>query len=232
MSIYVRGDTHGFYKEFLSIDRQLKEGDICIICGDCGLIVEDNEREHLFLEDLSKKPYMILFADGNHECFPAIYKYPEEIWNKGKIHRIRDNVLHLCRGQVFEIEGLKFFTFGGAYSIDKPVKQSQGLWWEEELPTKDEYEEGIINLEKHNWKVDYIITHTVDFGMINYLVAADRYGEIKPAFNDEHDLNEYLGMLLNKTRYKKWFFGHFHRDGIERFKTKQVAVYREMIKLN
>lgn len=28
------------------------------------------------------------------------------------------NILHLIRGQVFEIEGKKIFTFGGAYSID------------------------------------------------------------------------------------------------------------------
>ena len=36
----------------------------------------------------------------------------------GKVHKIRPSVIHLMRGQVFELEGKKIFTFGGASCHD------------------------------------------------------------------------------------------------------------------
>ena len=40
-------------------------------------------------------------------------------WHGGKVHRIRPHVLHLMRGQIFELEGFRFFTMGGAKSRRK-----------------------------------------------------------------------------------------------------------------
>ena len=34
------------------------------------------------------------------------------------MHELRPHVLHLMRGQIFEIDGKKIFTFGGASSHD------------------------------------------------------------------------------------------------------------------
>ena len=39
---------------------------------------------------------------------------PVAEWHGGKVHRIRPHVLHLMRGQIFELEGCRFFTMGGA----------------------------------------------------------------------------------------------------------------------
>lgn len=36
----------------------------------------------------------------------------------GYMHRIRPSVLHLMRGQLYDFDGLKIFTFGGASSHD------------------------------------------------------------------------------------------------------------------
>ena len=48
-----------------------------------------------------------------------IGEYPLEEWHGGKArHIIRDKVILLERGQVFEIEGKSFFSFGGASSHD------------------------------------------------------------------------------------------------------------------
>jgi hypothetical protein len=44
--------------------------------------------------------------------------YPVEEWHGGKVHKIRPSVIHLMRGQVYELQGKKFFTFGGAQSHD------------------------------------------------------------------------------------------------------------------
>lgn len=66
--------------------------------------------------------------DGNHENFDMLEDYPDDFWNGGRVHFISDNIFHLARGQVFEIDGLTFFTFDGGNSIDKGSRQI-GLSW-------------------------------------------------------------------------------------------------------
>ena len=202
--IYVTGDTHGEYGRFMWIDRKLQTGDILIICGDAGLLFKDDFNEHKRLDEMETKPYTILFVDGNHENFDAIYSYPQEIWNGGKVHRIRKNVLHLCRGQVFDIEGKKFFTFGGGYSIDKPMRIEGRSWWQQEMPTDEELQEGNRNLEKAGYKVDYIITHTLP---IKTVATVHRDHGHKEGY-----LNNYLEYVAENTEYKHWYAGHFHMD--------------------
>ena len=231
MSIYVTGDTHGDKGRIVEFDKVLKAGDIVIVCGDFGYLYYDDVKERHFLDDMEARPYTILFADGNHENFPAIYSYPEEIWNGGKIHRIRKNVIHLCRGQVFEIEGLKFFTFGGGYSLDKASRTEGRGWWPQELPTQEEYDEGKRNLEKHSWDVDYIITHTLNYKSIQVLAAMDKYNMIKPITSDEAPLNFYLEDVRELTQYKEWFFGHFHLDKRIDY-TRQRTLWFDMVKIN
>ena len=48
---------------------------------------------------------------------------------------------------------------GGARSIDKPFRTEFLSWWKEEEPSGQEYDEGIVNLEKVDFNVDYILTH-------------------------------------------------------------------------
>lgn len=92
--------------------------DNLIICRDFGFIFDDDDVEKEWLAELEHLPYIILWIDGNHENFKAINKYPVELWNGGKIHRIRKNILHLMRGQIFVVDGYKIFTMGRDYSID------------------------------------------------------------------------------------------------------------------
>lgn len=61
------------------------------------------------------------------------------------------------RGQVFDFDGIKVFTFGGAKSKGIERKIENRSWWQEEMPSEDEYIEGMEVLERHNWNVDYII---------------------------------------------------------------------------
>ena len=103
--IYVTGDVHGEYYDFMNriCGAGVKKDDTVIVCGDFGLVWND-EYHKFFLKALANQPFSVLFVDGNHEDFDLLYTYPVEQWNGGNIHKIADNIYHLMRGQVFEIE--------------------------------------------------------------------------------------------------------------------------------
>ena len=253
--IFVSGDIHGnpvrfstdnFYeqKEFSGI----KEDNTVIVLGDFGLVWNHNgesSNEKWWLDWLEEKPFTVCFVDGNHENFDRLYQYPVEEWNGGKVHKIRDNVIHLMRGQVFEIEGNKFFTFGGASShdisagileVDDPdfKKKRKELdknpyalyrinhvsWWKEELPSKDEFREGIENLKKHDWKVDYILTHSPSASVIA-LLGQGLY--------EQDILTEYLEEIRIKTEYKRMFSGHMHIN--RAINEKDILLYEQIIRI-
>lgn len=204
--IYITGDTHGERAHFLNfrVDPNWTEKDYLIVCGDWGFLLRDNDIEHHFLDELEKRPWTFLFVDGNHENFPAIFRYPEEVWNGGKIHRIRKNVIHLMRGQIFTIEGKTFFTFGGAYSIDRNTRILNRSYWEAELPTPEEYHEGIRNLELHGNKVDFVLTHTAPQEMIRRMgYNPDPY---------EMELSGFLEYVMYQVKHRHWYCGHWHTD--------------------
>ena len=113
------------------------------------------------LDWLEEKSYTTLFVDGNHENFDRLNAYPMEEWHGGKVHKIRPSVLHLMRGQIFNICDKKVFTFGGASSHDisdgildtedpdfktkkKLLDKRRAMyrikhlsWWKEELASKE-----------------------------------------------------------------------------------------------
>lgn len=204
--IYITGDTHGERAHFLNfrVDPNWTAEDYLIVCGDWGFLSRDNDDEHQFLDELEKQPWTFCFVDGNHENFPAIFRYPEEAWNGGRIHRIRRNVIHLMRGQVFTIEGKTFFTFGGAYSIDRKSRILNRSFWEEELPDPEEYREGAHNLELHNNQVDVILTHTAPREMIRRMgFTPDPH---------EMELSGFLEYVMYQVKHRHWYCGHWHMD--------------------
>lgn len=216
--IYITGDTHGDRIRFIENnmgDDEWTEKDYLIVCGDFGFVFLNNDSEKEFLDFLEKKPYTICFCDGNHENFPAIFSYPKELWNGGYVHRIRNNVLHLMRGQVFQIDGKKIFTMGGAYSIDRYVRKLNFSYWKEELPNNQEYHEATNNLKEHNYAVDVIISHTAPREIIRIM------GMYPNAYDME--LTGFLEWIMYQVDFKHWYFGHWHLD--ETFLDKYTAVF-------
>ena len=224
--IYITGDTHGEIDRFSRIhlpnEQNWNKEDYLIICGDFGFIFDNDKVEKFALDELEKKPYHILWIDGNHENFNAIDEYPIEEWNGGKAHRIRKNILHLMRGQVFEIDNKKFFTMGGAYSIDRYMRKEGASWWPQEIPSNEEYHEAIENLKKHNNKIDYVITHTAPKEIV-----------LRMGYNpDKHDLQlvGFLEWVMYECDYKHWYFGHWHID--DDITDKVTALFYDVVKLN
>ena len=106
------------------------------------------------------------------------------------------------RGQIFTIEDLTFFTFGGGASIDKAMRREGISWWPQEMPSQEEMDEGINNLELANWKVDYVLTHSAPLKLLKEIVPY-AYGDV---------LNRYLDTIDDNLTYKHWYLGHYHKD--------------------
>ena len=126
------------------------------------------------------------------------------------MHRIRENVIHLMRGEIFEIDGKSLFVMGGGYSIDKDFRVQGKNWWAEEMPNNMEYERASRNLALCGYKVDYILTHTAPANTVEYMSRMNM--GIKNTVIEESPLTGFLQWVEEKTEYKKWFFGHFHID--------------------
>lgn len=201
--IYITGDTHGEYDKFLNRINQHKisNNDTVIICGDFGF-VWDTPYHCYFLAKLTIQPFTIAFVDGNHEDFDLLYTYPVVEWNGGKAHKVADNIYHLMRGQRFVIENSSFFTMGGAYSVDKAMRVEGKSWWKQELPSNEEYKIAEETLKACDYKVDYVLTHTVPQSVIHYLGVVP----------NQHDseLTGHFEWLYGKLKFDKWFAGHFH----------------------
>lgn len=122
MAIYITGDTHGDFQRFGSKyfpqQKEMSREDYVVIAGDFGGLWDGSQKDQYWLDWLNKKPFTTLFVDGNHENFDLLNTLPEKEWNGGRVHVVREHVLHLMRGQVFDFGGLTWFTMGGAASHD------------------------------------------------------------------------------------------------------------------
>lgn len=226
--IYVTGDTHRsdllYLHNFCDNHPGLTKNDYIIIAGDFGGVwaKETLERD---LKAFSDLPATILFVDGNHENFDLINSYPIEIWNCGKVHKIKPDIIHLMRGQVYEIENKKIFTFGGATSIDRDLRIEGESWWTQELPTFEELDEGIANLKRYNNKVDFIITHSCGQRALMYPQIRVEAG-IKVMCPESHLLSNFEDLV----EFKHWYFGHFHIDA--QLSDRYTALHHNVVRLN
>ena len=221
--IFVTGDLHGHIDKsklntkFFPQQKELTKNDFVIIAGDFGGIWDESRSENWLLKWLEKKRFTTLFVDGNHENFDLLNQYPVTTWNGGKVHEIRPGIIHLMRGQVFQIEGMKFFTFGGADSVDKHYRKEGISWWPQERPTDEEFVEGMENLEKHNYSIDYVISHTAPLNVVEQLTACSTL--LDPA-------TIMLSVFQEKISFKRWYFGHFHQDTTL---GNYTALYQEVV---
>lgn len=213
--IWLFGDTHGKedfgkVKEFfdrIEGGKNISKDDYLIILGDAGVCWDAGAMDMEVQEMMHDLPCTVLWIDGNHENFEEIEKYPVEEWHGGKVQFIREDIIHLMRGQVFEIEEKTFFTFGGGNSIDKRWRTPYISWWPQEMPSWEEYEEGMRNLEKVDWSVDYVLTHTCPEHIAHLLVA-----DVYPG---EGELLRYFDDISQQLEFDMWYFGHWHLDQTE-----------------
>ena len=273
MSIYITGDTHADFKRFdtgsFPEQKDMNKDDYVIICGDFGGVwgqVSDKDRklgkkepagEEWNLNMLEKRSFTTLFVDGNHENYDRLREYPIEEWHGGLVHVIRPSVLHLMRGEIYDIDGYSFFAFGGARSHDignfidetdgkvrytglldrddpdyvtkkaeldkdwRPYRIRGLSWWDEEMPSREEMDYAIENLEKHGNSVDYIITHDCHI---------EGLGKIYGSNFSPDKLNDFFEYIRNTVDYRAWMFGHHHTN--LRITGRDFCLYEQICALN
>ena len=211
--ILITGDVHGeieimnrFSGKNFPYGKDLTKDDIIIVAGDFGLIWsnEPSKSEKYYLKWLQDRPWTTCFIDGNHENHPRLLDLPTEKKWDGTVGVVRDGIYHLRRGEIYNIYGNSIFCMGGALSWDKARRKEFLSWWSEEVPNHTEMEHALINLEKHNWTVDFIITHTVP-KTITKIVGLK--GDKKDA---TCDFLEHISQTIKS--YKAWYAGHMHID--------------------
>ena len=249
--IFITGDIHGNPHRLNSASfteqKEMTKDDYVIICGDFGMVwhYSETREEKYWLDWLEQKPFTTLFIDGNHENFERLYSYPVEEWHGGKVHKIRPSVMHLMRGEVFDIDDKKIFAFGGASSHDisdgildgdspylsqeiqkmrdegKYMYRIEGIsWWKQELPSDEEMKNGITNLKKVDNQVDYIITHSPSASIIAMLGKG---------LYDQDVLTRYLEDIKTNTSYRKWFAGHMHVN--RAINDKDILLYEQIVRI-
>ena len=246
--IFVTGDCHGNFERFkpkyFPEQAQMTKRDIVICAGDFGGVWFGDGRDEAALDWLESLPFTLAFVCGNHENYDALERYPVKDWHGGKVHRIRSHVLHLMRGQVFELEGYHFFTMGGAKSHDtedgilepgapdferkllmlqrKPrarYRINHISWWAQEMPSEEEYAEARKNLAKLDWAVDYVITHCAPTSIA---LMENRHNEADP-------LTDFLQEVKERAHYHYWLFGHYHDN--RAIDEKHILLWEQIVQV-
>lgn len=217
--VYITGDTHGEWERFREKElRQLGTGDTLIICGDFGFLWNGSRKERSVLKKMEDLPYTVAFLDGCHENFDMLERCPVEDWNGAPVHRVRSNVVHLMRGQIYTIEKQTFFVFGGGHSQDYEIRRDTPNWWEQEHPSHGEIRQAVARLAACGNRVDYILTHEPPASLKDCLgVDVFQRLEIHTFFED----------VIRMCTYRKWFFGKCHIDRY--IPMKFFAVFKKIL---
>lgn len=245
--VFVTGDTHGNFErsrpEYFPEQARMTKEDIVIITGDFGGVWDGKKKEQQALDWLEQLPFTIAFVSGNHENFDRLKKLSVEEWQGGKVQFIRPHVIHLLRGQEFEIEGCTFFTMGGAYSHDiedgilNPYAEdfeeqywfmrrmrcqfriNHRTWWKEEMPSEEEYAQAKATLDGIGWAADYIITHCAPTS-------------IQKKLNEDYQtdqLTTFLEEVRRKAKFHYWLFGHYHDNKI--IDERYVLLWEQIVQI-
>ncbi len=217
--VFVTGDTHGDITRLA--DVKLEKGDTLLICGDFGFIWDGSQNEERILRKLGKKKFNICFIDGTHENFELLDNYDVGVFCGGKAQNISGNLYHLMRGQIYTIEGKRYFAMGGGESPDIDLRFDIDTWSRREYPSREELTEGVKNLDLCGYRVDYIITHEPPEKIKGFL-------RLKSS-EKVHltGLNTYFEELNENCRYTRWFFGSMHLDKF--ISSSHTAVYKKII---
>lgn len=207
--VFISGDAHGNFDKIYNFARkmQLSTNDSIIILGDMGLCWRKDMQDFHYntqLWESFKYKCKLFWLEGNHENYDIIQKLPEE----NNMRKCSDNIYMLERGQVYDFEGKKILTIGGADSVDKFRRIRHLSWWEQEQISDEDV---AAALAYKNEKLDYVFSHAAPAAIV------DKYKYILCQLSLDEDAIDHtsenqLEILRQNLNFEHWGFGHYHTD--------------------
>lgn len=210
-NIILKGDIHANTTQLINFlyhnKEVLTDEDIIIILGDFGLIWKDKEKTTKVLEELGNNKCKIAFLDGNHENFDLIKEMETIInWNGGRAGLLPGGIIHLLRGEVYQIGNKRVGVCGGANSVDKWHRTEGISWWRQEEIT----EQDIANLllkTVTNCHLDIMLSHDCPSSLVPQVTAFSQINKSEISKSQER-----LEIINSTLKIDKWYFGHWHLD--------------------
>ena len=173
------GDCHGKYKRYHEIIREKDRHEYTIQLGDFGF-------DYTTLKNVDPKRHV--FIGGNHDQYDIINDVPNYLGDYGYVNNFN---------------GIDFFFFRGAYSIDRQYRTIGIDWWEQEQLKIEDFMKARELYRQI--KPDVVLTHDCPQSLYPYLLPPD-------AKIYENITSWALEELFNIHQPKFWRFGHFHNS--------------------
>ena len=177
MSVTVIGDVHGKYKRYHEIIREKNRHPFTIQIGDFGFDYET-------LKNVDPKHHV--FIGGNHDNYDKVKDCPNYLGDFG---------------YTVNFNGLDFFYYRGAWSIDRIYRTIGIDWWEQEQVSMENFAKAKELYEQIN--PDVMLTHDCPESIISYLLPPN-YRIYKNTTCCA------LQSLFEIHQPKIWIFGHYH----------------------
>jgi hypothetical protein len=212
---FITGDKHGDFRKvnkFCNYRALSPQHDTLIVLGDAGLNYFGDMRDNQLKNEVSKLPITLLCLHGNHEMRPeSIASYAEKYWNSGIVYAesAYPSILFAKDGEIYELDGIKAITIGGAYSVDKFYRLERGYRWFEDEQPSDEIKKRVEHkLESVCWNIDTVLSHTCP---LKYEPTEVFLKGIDQSTIDK-STEIWLDSIENKLAYNRWFCGHYHAE--------------------
>lgn len=215
MTVYVTGDIHGGLDMQKLRDWELGDSltsdDYLIVAGDFGFPWDFSAEECADIAWLESRPYTVLFVDGNHERFDHWEERPMEPWHGGLTQRLSDTspmpAPDARRGlRARRLDGLHH---GRCHERGQGISRAVFQLVASGASGRARFRCRAGEARRGRLKVDCVITHTCSTRMLSPTLYPDPSWE-RP---DVDRLTEFLDELEDRLDYKRWYYGHFHRDG-------------------
>lgn len=211
---FITGDKHGYMKCFKPFSDKFDTdlSDIMIILGDAGLNYYLDTYDILTKDELKYVPMTFFCVHGNHEERPYNiegYKLVDFKGAKAYVEDLFPNIYFAKDGEIYDFDGKKVICIGGAYSVDKYYRLENGYNWFESEQPNDEIKTYVEQqLNKVDWKIDYVFTHTCP----TRVIPTDMFIKGIDQSMVDNSTEEWLNTIEQKLDYSKWFCGHWHTD--------------------
>lgn len=230
MSVYLTADCHGEFGHILKFyqKHKLTDKDTIVILGDSGINYFPNNNDYKnILLDMSCKIFCI---HGNHEYRAnKLPQYKRARYFGGEVYQEYNypNILFAKDGEIYDIENNKCMVIGGAYSVDKYYRLARGYsWHEDEQPDENIKNYCLRQLDKIDWKIDYMFTHTCPF---NYEPKEWFLNGLDQSTVDT-STESWLQKIHDRLGFKIWYCGHFHGHKYDEL-GKIRFVYHDFVEL-